>query len=146
MENQIMETKENVEKVNNVNSFSLNFKFKITDKDLVNILDIAFYDGITYWAKIGTSINEKPVSERIVYDNEKVIIIDTEEEDEFELDKTLLIKGIKRAIKNGHGFGNYSLEGKWVDIINKTLDVSQIDSLAADVIIQYALFKEVIYG
>jgi len=50
-----------------------------------------------------------------------------------------LLNGIKKAYD-----GNYFAEYEWCD--GKTIDTCQIDAEVADVIVQLALFDDVIYG
>lgn len=118
--------------------------FKYSDEDMLNIISSAIYD-IGYWGRIDGEQNEwyearhelqkdytfEDLMYHILKKGGRVIIFDTEDEDE-EWDLTLdgLLKGIKLAIENGYWDGN----------------IDTIDGEVGDIIFQYALFNEIVFG
>lgn len=135
---------------NRVNEISLKIQFnlKVTDEDLKNILEVGLSTGINYWGKIYENTTITNSIENIIYNNEEIVIKEIEDENIFKLNKEKLLKGIKKSIKDGYGFGMYSFDEKWLIIKEKniTIDPIKIDSVAADVIIQYSLFGEIVFG
>lgn len=120
--------------------------FKFSDNDMLDIISSAIYD-IGYWARVDDEANawyearrELPKDstwEDLVYHvlkkGETVFILDVEAEDEdewWELTLDKLLNGIKLTIENGY----------W----NGKLD--DIDGEIGDIIFQYALFEEIVYG
>lgn len=118
--------------------------FQFSDEDIVDIISSAVYD-IGYWACIdNTSENWKCMSNslpedttfedvmfNLMKDGCGVNILDVEDEDgpwNLTLDK--LLNGIKLSIQNG--FWNGKLD--------------DIDGEVGDIIFQYSLFNEIVYG
>ena len=106
-------------------------KIKVTDKDLMDILSIAFEGGINYWCKS--------------YDRHgkfAFTLYDAESDDKWNFDKDDLIRGIKQYILNS--------EDKWsiLDTNNDEVYIEPafIDAWIADDIIQYACMGRVIFG
>lgn len=142
---------------------------KITKEDVVDILSSAI-GGIGYWGEIVPNDrqydetrdwlhkNAEPdyedgeicyeeVLAQMLFDGHSIPIVDNEDEDkEIWLSLSNLANGIQRAFRDGYynsynwlvpdsdGFGEWHLE------------TSQIDSEVSDVIIQLAVFGQVVYG
>lgn len=121
--------------------FEITTKFTVTEEDIDDIVCTALEGGINYWAcearVVGEYLGEWG-HEQIARGG-KLIIVDAEEDEEYELTKEKLLHGIKLAIEQEY-YKRYSwyYEGK--------LDTCQIDAEVADVIIQLALFDEVVFG
>ena len=141
---------------------------KITKEDVVDILSSAM-DGIGYWGEIvpndrqyekakrwllenaesdyddGEICYEEVVAQ-ILFDGKSVTVRDSEDDKESWLFLSNLAQGIQTAFREGYyssynwlvpdgdGFGEWHLE------------TSQIDAEVADVIIQLAVWGEVVYG
>lgn len=141
---------------------------KITKEDVVGILSSAM-DGIGYWGEIipndrqyekakrwllenaesdyddGEICYEEVVAQ-IFFDGKSVTVRDNEDDKESWLSLSNLAQGIQTAFREGYyssynwlvpdgdGFGEWHLE------------TSQIDSEVSDVIIQLAVWGEVVYG
>lgn len=141
---------------------------RITKEDVVDILSSAI-GGIEYWGEIvpddrqyeeakrwlrenaepdyddGEICYEEIVAQ-ILFDGRSVTIRDDEEDRESWLSLSNLARGIQTAFREGYyssynwlapdgdGFGEWHLE------------TSQIDSEVADVIVQFAVWGEVVYG
>ena len=141
---------------------------KITKEDVVDILSSAI-GGIEYWGEIvpndwqyekaykwlrenaepdyddGIICYEEIVAQ-ILFDGKSVTVRDIEDDKESWLSLSNLAKGIQTAFQEGY-YSSYNWLihdgdglGKW------HLETSQIDSCIADVIIQLAVWGEVIYG
>jgi len=106
---------------------------EVTDEHLENILIGAFEGGSEYWAdnvavKDGDYKGKKFASECVAAGGE--LYIHTTEGDKYLLTKNMLINGLQRYL-------NESKHKNWPD---------GGDSMTDDVILQYALFEEVVYG
>ena len=127
-----------------MNKYSVNPTFKFSDEDMLDIISSAVYD-IGYWGGIHDSneyyeardeLNkEYRTYEDILYHmlkkGDNIVIYDVEDELEtwgLTLDK--LLNGIKLAIENKSWDG----------------DIDTIDGEIGDIIFQYALFEEIVYG
>lgn len=143
---------------------------KITKEDVVDILSSAFSGGIGYWgeekpndkvyeeARDWLRKNAEPdyddgaicyeeILAQMLFDGHSIPIIDNEDEDrEVWLSLFNLAIGIQRAFREGYYSGyNWLVPdgdgfGEW------HLETSQIDSELSDVIIQLAVWDEVVYG
>lgn len=117
-------------------------KYTITDEDIDDIMCSALEGGINYWCceveVVGDYLGEY-ASEQISRGGE-LMLHDIEDYNEtWTLDKNKLINGIKMAIAN-NDFADY----EWY--ANGMIDTCQIDADVADVIVQYALFNEIVFG
>lgn len=127
-----------------MNKYSVMPTFKFSDEDMLDIISSAVYD-IGYWGGIHDSneyyeardeLNkEDRTYEDILYHmlkkGDKILMYDME--DEFETwDLTLdkLLNGIKLTIENGYWTGK----------------IDDIDGEIGDIIFQYALFEEIVFG
>ena len=116
------------------------FNFVISDEDIDDIMSAALDGGITYWcgrAKVVGEYLSEYASEQIsrggvlkLYDIEEPKAVY-----ELTLDKFLV--GLRLWIENERAF-QLTEAGR--------LDIGQIDAVAADAIIQYALFCDIVYG
>ena len=138
---------------------------KITKEDVVDILSSAM-DGIGYWGRIVPNNeqykeakkwireNEEPdyeicyeeVIAQMLFDGKSVAVRDIEDDKESWLSLSNLSYGIRKAFQEGY-YSDYNWlvpdgggSNKW------HLEPDQIDAEVADVIIQLAVFGEVIYG
>lgn len=127
-----------------MNTYSITPEFKFSDDDLVDIISFAVYD-IGYWAcidnttanwkRVSNSLSEDHTFEDVMFNLMKdgcgVDILDTEDTDgPWNLTLEKLLNGIKLSIQNG--FWNGKLD--------------DIDGEVGDIIFQYALFDEIVYG
>ena len=126
-----------------MSKYSVNPTFDYGDNDMLDIISSAVYD-IGYWACINNDTeewddarNEIPdgtFEDRMYYlleNGHEIEMFDTEDPDEvwyLTLDK--LLNGIKLAIQNGYWNGK----------------IDDIDGEVGDIIFQYALFSEIVYG
>lgn len=130
-----------------MNTYSVTPEFKFNDEVLTDIISSAIYD-VAYWAGIDNDTDEwdnaradlshlaeKPTFEDLIYHilkkGEKIIVFDIEDdEEEWELTLDKLLNGIKLTIENKYWDG----------------DIDTIDGEVGDIIFQYALFNEIVYG
>lgn len=131
------------------NVLNLSFSVVVTAEDIDDIMVSALEGGITHWANRAKVPEEKRAAEwgheQIARDGELHIhVVEPFDQDDTEwyiLTKEKFMEGLKR----------------WLEVPGTELiplphgerlgvDTSQIDGAAADEIIQYALFGEVVYG
>ena len=117
------------------------FTLAISDEDIDDIVCTALEGGITYWCRearvVGDYLGEY-ASEQISRGGE-LILVDSESDDEYTLTKQKLLNGIRLAISN-HYYEDY----KWWN--SNGIETYNVDADVADVIIQLALFEDIIYG
>lgn len=121
----------------NLNKIKVTLTFNISNQLIDDILCTAFEGGINYWCnkvEVSGKYLGQYASDQISRDG-KLFLFDAEEEKEYMLNKNKFIKGLRLAIKNGY-----------VSLNDGTIDEANIDANIADIIVQYALFNEIIYG
>ena len=114
----------------------------VTNNDIDDIVTTALEGGINYWADQAETVGTLREEDKDLYISETISrgytveIHDAEEGEVYQLDLEKLLNGITYGVQNG-----------FVEINNGgTIDTGDIDAIAADVIIQAALFGDVIYG
>ena len=114
----------------------------LSEENIDDIMVSALEGGINYWCREAEVIEEK---RRGDWGHEQIarggilILHDAESSDKWELNLEKFLNGVKLWIQNGDD--RYGALQK-----DRTLDTGEIDSEMADMIIQYALFGEVIFG
>lgn len=120
---------------------NIELTLSISDEDIDDIMCTALEGGITYWCRearvVGDYLGEY-ASEQISRGGE-LILVDGESDDEYTLTKQKLLNGIRLAISN-HYYEDY----KWWN--SNGIETYNVDADVADVIIQLALFEDIIYG
>ena len=111
----------------------------VSDEDIDDIMSTALDGGITYWCGraevVGKFLGEY-ASEQISRGG-ALDLYDIEGNDVFRLTLPKFLAGLRRWIENERSF--------YLDGAGR-LEVGYIDALAADAIIQYALFNDIWYG
>lgn len=118
---------------------SVVINFVVSDEDSDDIMSAALDGGITYWCCKAEVIGEylgEYASEQIARGG-SLKLYDMEDDTVSELTLDKFLNGLRLWIENERAF---------VLTNAGRLDVGQIDALAADAIIQYALFNDVVYG
>ena len=118
---------------------SVVINFVVSDEDIDDIMSAALDGGITYWCRQAEVVGEylgEYASEQIARDG-SLLLYDMEDDTVSELTLDKFLNGLRLWIENERAF-QLTDAGR--------LDVGQIDALAADAIIQYALFNDVVYG
>lgn len=114
---------------------------KVTSQDIDDIMVSALEGGINYWCSeaevVGKYIGEY-ASDQISRGG-TLILYDAESDDKWELNVDKMLNGIEMAIKE-----KYYEDYYWYN--EGELDACQIDAEVADVIVQLALFEEVVFG
>lgn len=114
---------------------------KLTLEDIDDIMAGALEGGINYWCSkaevVGDYLGEYG-SQQIARGGE-LILHDAESEDKWKLNLPKFMNGVKLWIENGDD--RYEAVNS-----NGTIDPCQIDGEMADMIIQYAIFGELIFG
>jgi hypothetical protein len=117
-------------------------KLKVTASDIDDIMCAALEGGICYWCGRAEVVGEylgEYASEQISRGG-TLKLYDCEDMNEvYELDRSKLLKGIKKAFEEG-----YYSEYEWCN--GTVIDTCQVDADVADVIVQIAIFDEVVYG
>lgn len=120
-------------------SVSAVINFIVSDEDIDDIMSAALDGGITYWCRraevVGEYLGEYASDQISRGGTLKLYDIEDGTVSELTLDKFL--NGLRLWIENERTF-ELTDAGR--------LDVGHIDALAADAIIQYALFNDVIFG
>lgn len=115
----------------------------VTQEDIDDIMAGALEGGINYWcdeAKVVGDYLGEYGSEQISRGGQ-LLLHDMEEDETYTLDKEKFLKGLKMYFEKPHPYD--ILE----EIDNKLrIDTCNADTTVCDMIIQYALFDDVIYG
>lgn len=127
---------------------NVSFAVVVTPEDIDDIMCTALEGGITYWCNrakvVGDYLGEYG-HEQIARGGElKMHVVEPFDEEDTEwytLSKEKFMNGLEMYLKTQNG-------GKILDIVDDklTLDTSCVDANVADYIVQYALFREEIYG
>ena len=120
-------------------SVSAVINFVVSDEDIDDIMSAALDGGITYWCGRAEVVGEylgEYASEQISRGG-TLKLYDVEDGTVSELTLDKFLNGLRLWIENERAF-ELTEAGR--------LDVGQIDALAADTIIQYALFNDVVFG
>ena len=128
-----------------MNKIKIEMEIEVTDQDIDDIVCTAFEGGINYWCGHVEPVGNLGVD--VEYTHEQIAkggylyLYDIEDDEEkWILTKSRLLNGIKMYINN-------SITRNWDSIVyGNEIDTSEVDSNIADMIIQFALFEEIIYG
>lgn len=121
-------------------NIEINKKYEVTSQDIDDIMATAL-DSISYWCRKAKVVGEylgEYASDQISRGG-SLILYDAESNDCWELNLENLLHGIEKAIED-NWFDNYG----WYD--NGVLYTTEIDGEVADVIVQLALFDDVVFG
>lgn len=115
-------------------------KINVTNEDINGIVSCALDGGITYWCGKATPKGEHLGEYLGEYASEQIskggsLLLEASAGGTYTLTRENLLKGIQMYLSK-HS----------TPIANGYLDLCYIDALAADCIIQYALFGKLIYG
>ena len=114
----------------------------LTDENIDDIMSSALDGGISYWCRKVEVVEDEYLGE---YSSEQIArggslrLYDAEEDTVYTLTKEMLVRGLQLAYKNG-----YANSDHWVK--DGFVDTGEIDAVDADVIVQCAIFEDVIYG
>jgi len=132
-----------VEERKGIEKMKVEFEVVVTNEDIDDIMCSALEGGINYWCckaeVIGEYLGE--------YGSEQISrggmlkLHDLEEDAVYELTKEKFLKGLEKYLKKPTYLDILEFKGQEV-----RLDTGYADAEVADVIIQYALFNDVIYG
>lgn len=126
-------------------------EFLITGNEIDSIMAAALEGGVTYWCDevvVPDDYRGEYASEQISRGG--LLRIHDEEEDEYYiLDKDKFLEGLKKYIEAGNA--DCITKREAADVNDPLagipgIDTTMIDAAAADCIVQYALFQEVVYG
>ena len=114
----------------------------LKEEDIDDIMVTALEGGINYWCDEAEVVENKRVAD---WGHEQIarggalIIHDAESTDCWELNLEKFLNGVKMWIE--HGYADEAGA-----IYNLELDCGNIDAVQADIIIQFALFGDVVFG
>ena len=121
-------------------NIEINKKYEVTSQDIDDIMATAL-DSISYWCRKAKIVGEylgEYASDQISRGG-SLILYDAESNDCWELNLENLLHGIEKAIED-NWFDDYG----WYD--NGVLYTTEIDGEVADVIVQLALFDDIVFG
>lgn len=113
----------------------------VTTEDIDDIVTTAFEGGINYWCNRAEVVGEylgEFASDQISRGG-VILLHDAENEDIYELTLEKVLKGIQKACAE-----RWAYENEWCN--GETIDTYNVDAMVADIIIQLALFDDVIFG
>ena len=119
-------------------------QLSISDEDIDDIMVEALEGGINYWcdeAKVDGKSQAEYASEQISRGG-RLILHDSEKDRDYILRKENFVDGIVKYLQNPHP---YNITGE-PDGVFIRIDAGKCDAVVCDMIIQYAIFGEVIYG
>lgn len=119
---------------------SVAFSFVVSDEDIDDIMSAALDGGITYWCGRAEVVGEylgEYASEQISRGGTLKLYDIEDPKTVYELTLDKFLNGLRLWLENERAFA-LTEAGR--------LDVGQIDAAAADTIIQYALFCDIVYG
>ena len=118
----------------------LELKARVTMQDIDDIMCTALEGGITGWCRAA-----KPVGKMLgEYGHEQIarggslILYDAESSDKWELTLNKFLRGLALAIESGASVT--------IDAESGYIDTSDVDAECADMIIQFALFGDLVFG
>lgn len=126
-----------------MSSIVLEVKLKITvrDQDIDDIMSCALDGGICYWCKAANVVGEylgEYASDQISRGGQ-LELVPYEGDPSVVIDQDAVLRGIRMALENDY------LRNDMLDTEDGKL-VLDIDGAAADAIIQYGAFGELVYG
>ena len=140
----VSETVLKKQKINGIENGYFNIKTTkdvvLTRSDIDDIMVGALEGGITYWCDKAEVVQDEYYGE---YASEQISrggslrLHDCEDDVWHELDLEKFLNGFALACNNGYADDWYLEDG---------IDCCMIDAIAADIIVQYSLFGEVLYG
>ena len=126
-----------------MSKIKIEMEIEVTDQDIDDIVCTAFEGGINYWCDhvepVGDLLGDYE-HEQIAKDGYLYLYDIEDDEEKWILTKSRLLNGIKMYITNSTTKGYPSI------LYGKQIDTSEVDSCIADMIIQFALFEDIIYG
>ena len=115
-------------------------EIRIDDQDIDDIMATALDCGISYWAcraeVVGGVYHGEFASDEISRGG-SLRIYDAESDDKWVLTKTKFLHGFRMWFENGWG-RDALCDGR--------VDTGMIDAIGADQIVQFALFKDIVFG
>lgn len=119
----------------------INRDVRLTSEDIDDIMVGALEGGCNYWCDEVKVVEDEYLGEfasEQISRGGSLIFHDSEDDEEYTLDLEKFLTGFALACKQGRGDDWFDEEGG--------VDCCQIDAPAADTIIQFALFGDVVYG
>ena len=113
----------------------------LTDEDIDDIMATALDCGISYWCGeaevVGGEYHGEWASDEISRGGE-LRLYDAESDDVWTLNLEKFLKGFQMWVEGGYAKDALEENGK--------IDTGMIDAIAADLIVQFAVFGEIVFG
>ena len=119
---------------------SVSLNAEITGEDIDDIMCTALEGGICYWCGTAEVVGEY----RGAYAHEQISrggtlrLYDIESAETHELNRDKFLLGLRLFIERGHG--------DLVNLKNNRIDPADFDAECADMVVQYAVFGEIVYS
>lgn len=116
----------------------VNLKLKVSDEVMDDIMAVALEGGINYWCDKGVQVKNKDYKggkyASDVISRGGVLTVNG-----VDVDREKLLKGIQMYIDNGNHAGI-------VNFADGEVECDNVDAIVADVIVQFAVYGEIVYG
>ena len=126
-----------------MSKIKIEMEIEVTDQDIDDIVCTAFEGGINYWCgyvePVGDLLGDYE-HEQIAKDGYLYLYDIEDDEEKWILTKSRLLNGIRMYINNS------MINAYPIILYGNGIDTSEVDSNIADMIIQFALFEDIIYG
>ena len=129
----------------------INYEVNVSDEDIDDIVATAFEGGFTYWCNAAKVVGKKLgkyTSDQISRGGKITIWVsepfDDKDTKKCELTKPKFMKGLKMYLENPNA--PYNILTYDEETNKPIVDTAEVDADVADMILQYALFGEIIYG
>lgn len=123
----------------------------VTNQDIDDIVCTALEGGINYWAVEAEVVGEyrgKWAYEQISRDGELVIYLDEpfdkDDTDAYTLDKASFLRGLRMYLEDPEK--PYDIVEFDEDTGKNVIDTGEVDAVVADMILQYAMFGEIVFA
>lgn len=129
------------------NIINFNTAVNVTDEDIDDIMATALEGGINYWCDkaevIGERLGKEGWASEQISRGGILWLQDAETGEYYELDKEKFLTGLKKYLESPY-YNGQIVDRDYYD--GMKLDCGMIDAVDSDLIIQYALFGEIVFG
>lgn len=118
---------------------TIQIPFKIDGEFVDSVMCSAFEGGINYWCESAKAKDNDykgaEYASEVISRGGTVVLKDAEEDETYEIDLDKFVKGYRKYVQ-------------WASEKNREVytDPAYIDAEIADIIVQYAVFDEIVYG
>jgi len=116
----------------------INLKLKVSDEVMDDIMATALEGGINYWCDKGVKVKDGDYK-GAKYASDVISKGGVLNVNGIDVDRAKLLKGIQMYIDNGNQEGI-------INFADREVECDNIDAIVADVIVQFAVYGEIVYG